>query len=97
MHWLWFHLGLSSGNGAWYLFPSGWGSIVLPPLLNGVVIAAVFWWHHQCHVTGCYWYARRTTAAGERACRRHHPDGKVTVADLRSRHHLYLGKQPGRG
>ena len=80
-----------------YNFFSGVGSVILPPVLNGLALAVVFWWHHQCHVDGCFRYARRTTAAGDRACRRHHPDGKLTAAAVRTRHHLYLGERPGRG
>lgn len=70
-----------------YNFFSGFGSIILPPLLNGLAVAAVFWWHHQCHVSGCWWYARRTTAAGERACWKHHPRPRRTAADIRAAHH----------
>ena len=93
-HWLWFHAGLDDGTDAWYLFPSGWGSILLPWL--GVYLAML--WHHQCHVTRCYRYARRTTAAGERACHKHHPDRrKLTAEELRRRHHLFLGDHPGAG
>lgn len=43
-------------------------------------------WHHQCGVGGCYRYARRTTAAGERACPKHHPHPERTVEDLHAAH-----------
>lgn len=98
-HWLSYETG--SENTAMpphnYNFFSGFGSIILPPVLNGFAFAAVFWWHNQCGVHGCYWYARRATAAGERACWQHHPEKKVTAGDLRMRHHLYLGERPGDG
>lgn len=70
-----------------YNFFSGFGSIILPPVLNGVAVGAVFWWHHQCGVHRCYWYARRVTAAGERACFLHHPDKRRTVRDVHDAHH----------
>jgi len=75
--------------GGWYGFHSGFGGatyITLP------VVLTAFWWHHQCHVTGCYWYARRITAAGERACSRHHPHPERTVEDLHAAHHEALGR-----
>lgn len=97
MHWLWVHSGLQSGNSAWYLFPSGIGSIIIPPILTGLTVLVGLWWHNQCHVHHCYRYARRTTAAGDRACRKHHPDKPLTAESLRQRHHLYLGSKPGRG
>lgn len=74
------------GNGSHYLFVSGWGSIILPPILNALAFLAVLWWHHQCHVTGCHWYARRKTAAGELACFRHHPHRTRTYQDILDAH-----------
>jgi len=87
--WLAVHTGSlnSQGTPPNYNFYSGFGSIIMPPLLNGLVLALVFWWHHQCHVSGCLLYARRTTAAGERACWRHHPERKRTVRDIHAAHH----------
>jgi hypothetical protein len=41
----------------------------------------------------CYWYARRTTAAGERACFRHHPDPVRAAKDLHAAHHAAV-KRP---
>jgi hypothetical protein len=87
--------GLPYGHWGWYNFHSGFGSIILPPLLNGLVLGAIFWWHHQCGVHGCLWYARRTTAANERACFRHHPHPKRTAADIHAAHHHALGLHHG--
>lgn len=69
-----------------YLFFSGWGSILLPWILQALTFGAILWWHHQCHVTGCFWPARRKTAARERACWRHHPERHRTVEDLHEAH-----------
>jgi hypothetical protein len=85
------------GNGSHYLFFSGWGGIFLPPLITLAGIAALWGWHSQCHVSGCYWPTRRVTAANEKACWRHYPHPRRTAADIRRDHHLYLGKQPGKG
>jgi hypothetical protein len=76
--------------GGYYGFHSGIGGaayISLP------VFLAAFWFHHQCGVSGCYWYARRTTAAGERACWRHVPDRKRTHRDMLDAHEAAL-KRP---
>jgi hypothetical protein len=84
-------LGSRNESGGWYGFHSGFGGaayIGLP------AVAAGFWWHHQCGVHRCYWYARRTTAAGERACWKHHPHPKRTAEDLHAAHHEAAGRQP---
>ena len=88
-HWLAHQTGSlnSPGTPPNYNFYSGTGSILIPPLLDGLVFALLFWWHHQCHVSGCLWYARRTTAAGERACWRHHPQPERTHQDVLDAHH----------
>jgi hypothetical protein len=98
LHWLWAHLGLGNGNSAWYLWPSGWGSILIPPLLTAAPIVWVLLRKHNCHVHGC-WRVGRHPVEGTpfTVCRRHDPAGTVTEAEVRRRYHLYLGKQPGRG
>lgn len=95
-HWLAYHTGSLNEPGAapGSAFWGGIGSVVIPPLLSGLVVAALFWWHHQCHAHGCYWYARRTTAAGERACWRHHPERKRTAGDIHAAHHAAKGGSP---
>lgn len=80
-----------------YNFNSGFGSVILPPVITVAGAGVLMWWHHQCHVSGCWWYARRQTAAGDRACWRHNPGRRLTADELRRRHHLYLGSKPGRG
>lgn len=85
------------GNGSYYLFFSGAGSIFLPPLITLAGLVLLGWWHSQCHVTGCYWPARRVTVANEKACWRHYPHARRTAEDLLRDHHLYLGTRPGKG
>lgn len=99
MHWLAHLFGVSAGdaNGSPYLFWSGAGGLLVDRALTAMALLAVFAWHQQCHVTGCYWPARRVTAANERACWRHHPHPRRTAADIHRDHHLYLGSRPGRG
>ena len=36
----------------------------------------------NCEVHGCWRLGRHTTAAGHKVCRRHHPDDKLTAADV---------------
>lgn len=79
--------GLDDLAGPIYGFWSGSGSVILPWLMQCFTIGLLFWWHHQCHVDGCYRYARRGTAAGERACQRHHPHPRRTVEDIHAAHH----------
>jgi hypothetical protein len=95
--WWWPHVrdeffvltGARDEAGGYYGFHSGFGGAAYIDL---PVVLVLFWWHHQCGVTRCYWYARQTTAAGERACWKHHPDRKRTVEDLRAAHHAAAGK-----
>lgn len=107
MHWLWFHLGLSSGNTAWYLFPSGWGGILL---VSGSILSVPFttWRRHNCRHRRCPWighYGLTDPATGvtEMLCWRHHPDKHHKhmtgdrIAEIQKRRHLYLGSKPGRG
>jgi hypothetical protein len=82
-------LGSRDEAGGWYGFHSGFGGAAYIDL---PIVAAAFWWHHQCGVHRCYWYARRTTAAGERACWKHHPRPRRTVADLHAAHHAAADK-----
>jgi hypothetical protein len=73
--------------GGWYGFHSGFGGAAYIDL---PIVLAAFWWHHQCGVHRCYWYARRTTAAGERACWKHHPHPKRTAEDVHTAHHAAM-------
>jgi hypothetical protein len=74
MHWLWYHAGLSSGNSPWYLFPSGWGSILLA--VGFLTTPIVLWRKHKCEVHKC-WRLGRHGVEGTRftVCRRHLPSG----------------------
>lgn len=85
--WLLHWLGIDSASGAQYLAWSGSGSVILPWLMNGLTFAGLLWFHHRCHVTGCWRYARRVTAASERACRRHHPEPHRTAGEIEAAHH----------
>lgn len=94
MHWLIHVTGGDNVSGLPYAELSGFLSIVVPFLLQGITVAVLFLWHHQCHVTGCYWPTRRLTAAGERACWRHHPHPRRSAGDLANAHHEALTKGP---
>ena len=94
----WIHAtGGDSGSGLVYLELSGFLSIVLPLIVQLAVVALLWGWHNQCYVHRCYWPTRRVTAAGDKVCWKHNPIVHMTVEQLRERHHLYLGKQSGRG
>ncbi len=89
-HWLAHLLGLDNPASPWTLWWSGSGSVIVPLFVSILIFGAGWYWHNQCEVDGCRWPARRRTAAGERACFRHHPRPKPTVQDLRARHHAAL-------
>ena len=98
MGWLLHLIGADDVSGEWYGFWSGFGSILIPPLLTAVPIVWVLLRKHNCHARGCWRIGRHPVeGTGFVVCRRHHPDGKPTAADIRERYHLYLGKQPGKG
>lgn len=93
-HWLALFFGVYNGDGnnAGYLFWSGTGSD-----LAYLGMAAAFLRGHNCEVHRCWRFGRHPTAAGQKVCRRHHPDGHLTAESVRQAHHLYLGSKPGRG
>jgi len=97
VHWIFVHAGLESGNSPWYLFPSGWGAIIIPPLITAAPIVWVLTRKHNCHQPRC-WRIEHLPAQGTPyvTCRRHHPTppGKDTI---RERYHLYAGRRVGRG
>ena len=72
-HWLWFHGGLSSGNTAWYLFPSGIGGII-ERLVELVVIGGILLRRHNCHARGCprMGHFPAVEGGGWQYCRKHH-------------------------
>lgn len=97
-HWLWLHGGLSNGNSPWYLWPSGWGSILIPPILTAVPIVITLLRKNNCHVHRC-WRLGRHPVEGTAylVCHNHDPAGKITATDVRERYHLYMGRKPGPG
>lgn len=89
-HWLARWLGMLNLAGPIYGWWSGSGSVIIPLAVQISVFGAIWWWHHQCTVHHCYWPSRRLTAAGERACFKHHPHPKPTAQDIHRRHHAIL-------
>jgi len=77
------------------LEPYDWLSGIL-----GLSFLGLFYSHlrkSNCHVRYC-WRIGRFPAGEFQVCRRHNPDGAAPTAEtVRHRHHLYLGKQPGKG
>ena len=74
-----------------YPFFSGWGSDFIPAIITVCGLLAGYWWHNQCHVSGCFWVGLpHRTAAGDRACFVHHPEAKLTHLRLHERHHAVL-------
>jgi len=82
MGWLMHILGLDNGSGVPYLAWSGPGADLGEFAIVGSLIAGVR--HHNCHVHGCWRVGRHPVAGtGYVVCRRHHPDGAPTAADIR--------------
>lgn len=84
-HWVEVHTGTVNESGPYYGFFSGFGSDLQEvAILGGLVTIAR---HVNCHQKGCWRIAHRSTAAGDRVCRRHHPDGHLTAEHIHERHH----------
>lgn len=84
-HWFLHVLGLDNASGAAYLAWSGVGSDVGEVAIVGGLIAMIR--RHNCEIKGCWRLGRHKTAAGHAVCRRHHPDGHLTVAQVHAAHH----------
>ena len=106
MHWLWFHAGLSNGNYSWYLFPSGWGSILIPPVITVAGIWVMFWWRTSCqHSRWCVRHGRHDwtdpeTKAVHKLCWKHAGARKhvgARLRELQQKTGAYLGDKPGKG
>lgn len=82
MHQLLHILGLDDPGGRWYLWWSGVGAD-----LGFLGAAGAIYRRHNCEIRGCPRLARHFTAAGARLCRRHHPDGPLTVEQAHAAHH----------
>jgi hypothetical protein len=89
--WLAHWLGLDNVSGPPYAWWSGSGSVLIPLAVQLLIVGLLWWWHHQCTVHRCWWPARRKTAAGERACWRHHPEPRPTAGDVHAAHHAAKG------
>lgn len=67
-------LGVDNLAGAWYGFWSGFGSIVIPPVLTALPIVFVMLRRHNCHVHHCWRVGRHPSDDGlYRVCGKHHP------------------------
>lgn len=55
-----------------YGFWSGFGSVVVPPLLNLLWILPLYFWHHNCHQKGCLRIGKHPHKH-LKFCKHHHP------------------------
>jgi hypothetical protein len=108
VHHLWLQflhiLGVDNASGAWYLF---WSGVVGDVTILAAILVAPYlqWKRHACQVQHCWRFGRHSYAdpdehVARMLCYRHHPgmqDRQLTARHLQERHHLYLGKKPGRG
>lgn len=81
MHWLSHWLGLDNGSGPVYLWWSGAGADLG---MLGAAYAVVR--KLNCEIHGCPRLGRHLTAAQNRLCRKHHPDGPLTVEAAHAAH-----------
>lgn len=81
MHLVLHILGLDDASGRFYLFWSGIGAD-----LGLFSTPFVLWFRHTCEIPRCPRLGRHTTAAGARLCRKHHPDGPLTVEQAHAAH-----------
>lgn len=79
---LWHVLGIDDPGGRWYLWWSGIGAD-----LGYLALPVVLYRRHNCEIRGCPRLGRHSSAAGARLCRRHHPEGHLTVERAHAAHH----------
>lgn len=108
MHHLWLQflhvLGIDNASGKWYLL---WSGFVGDVTLLAAILAAPFltWRRHCCQVQHCWRLGRHSYMDPDEKvlrslCWKHHPlvqRKQLTVRHLQERHHLYVGRRPGRG
>lgn len=89
--WLYVHAGIK-GFGPYYGFWSGFGSDFGEFAIPATILLALGAWYrrHNCEVDTCIRLGRHDTAAGHTVCRRHHPDDKLSHADVLEAHHKFL-------
>lgn len=82
MGWLTHVLALDDGSSRWYLWWSGIGADLGEVAIVVSLFAGVR--RHNCHVHRCLRVGRHPVAGTTYVvCRRHHPDGAPTAADVR--------------
>jgi hypothetical protein len=86
VNWLGHLFGLDDASGPFYLFVSGAGSIIIPPVLTAVPIMLVLLRRHNCQQPWCPRMGRSLTAGGHFVCHRHHPDGPPTAEGILAAH-----------
>ena len=84
MHWLAHVLGMDNGSGGWYLFYSGFGANFGELAIVAALLAVIR--KHNCEVHRCWRLGRHKTAAGHMACRKHHPDDRLTADAVAAAH-----------
>lgn len=81
MGWLVHVLGIDDLTGHWYGFWSGVGSDVSEVAIIGGLAGMLR--KHNCHVHRCWRLGRHPVAGtGYHVCRRHHPTGAPTAAEV---------------
>jgi hypothetical protein len=106
VHHLWLQvlhvLGVDDPTGRWYAWWSGFAGDVT--LVAAILTAPyVQWKRNNCQVRRCWRFGRHPfTDEGvtRHLCYLHHPDvqdRQLTVRHLQEKHHLYVGRKPGRG
>lgn len=84
--WAFLHItGSDNTSGVEYGFWSGFGSDIQEAAILG--LAWTGYMHLTCHVSTCKRPGFHHTAAGERTCKKHHPDGGRTVEQIHAAHH----------
>jgi len=87
-HWLAIHTGADNEAGSYYGFLSGTGSDISELAIIAGLVTVVR--RHNCEVKRCWRLGRHGTAAGHNVCRRHHPDGHLTVEHVHRMHRAAL-------
>lgn len=74
------------GAGFWYNVWSGFGSVIVPLMVQALIALMLWYWHNQCHTQGCYNVGKYKNGQWK-ACRKHLPHDLPTEEDLDATDH----------
>lgn len=71
----------------WWLSTKGYAFTSSGEQISIPVGIGLLYWHHTCHVSRCLRLQWKETAAGDRVCRKHHPEDPKTASQVAADHY----------